>query len=278
MLSKNKIDKRLKKYVKEHLGKGYSKHSVKKVLVNYGYDEFYIDRLLSEHSEQKFVKLYTIFVSLLFIISIFSFNLISINNQAQQITGHATISRNDQGCCAAICQQTSKEECYSAFVENRKCNELEDCKVGCCIDKEGYCLTNYLYGNCIRGYGTSIKKDCNDLVFCNNITDKSYNARLHNIRNNKGAGTSMLEPPADYYGSFFTIKYYLYDKNGVVSVTATIKDAAQIVDSLTLYDDGSHNDGARNDNLYPNNWDSSKISGFNGFKNLNIDIVIKYMD
>lgn len=279
MLSKNKVEKRLKKYVKEHLGKGYTKHAVKKVLAAHGYDEFYIDRLLNEHSEQRFVRLYTIFVPLLLIISVFSFNLISMNGQPQQITGQAvTISRSDEGCCTAICQQTSKEECYSKFVENAKCNGLEDCKVACCIDKEGYCLTNYLYGNCMRGYGTSINRDCNDIVFCRNITDKSYSARLYNIKNAKAVGIPMLEPISGYYGSYFNIRYYLYDKNNVVSVTAIIKDAAQAVDSLALYDDGSHNDGGKNDNLYANNWGSSKASGFSGFKSLKADIVVKYAD
>lgn len=279
MLSKNRIERRLKRYIREHSGKGYSKHAIKKVLAAHGYDEFYIDGLLNEHSEQRFVKLYTILVPLLFVISVFSFSLISANNQAQQVTGHAAaINKSGEGCCTATCQQTSKDECYSKFVESMKCDELEDCKVACCIDKEGYCLTNYLYGNCVRGYGASINRDCSDIVFCRNITDKSYSARLHNIKNTKAMGIPMLEPASGYYGSSFNIRYYLYDKNRVVSVAAVIKDGAQIVDSLALYDDGSHNDAGKNDNLYANNWDSSKISGFSGFKNLNIDIVVKHID
>ena len=68
MLSKNNIDKKLKKYMKEHLSKGYSKHAVKKVLVNHGYDEFYVDGLLKRHSESQIVKKYAIFVFFLFLI------------------------------------------------------------------------------------------------------------------------------------------------------------------------------------------------------------------
>ncbi|MBI2652354.1 hypothetical protein HYX00_02705, partial [Candidatus Woesearchaeota archaeon] len=173
MLSKNKIDKKLRKYIKGHLSKGYSKHAVKHVLVKHGYDESYVNGLLKKHSELEFVKKYAIIVSLIFIILIFPLNLIP-TNQSQKITGYATkISSGNEGCCTSICQQTFKNECYGKFVESRKCDELEDCRVGCCIDKEGYCLTNYLYGNCINSNGTYLNKDCSIVIFCTNVTDKS---------------------------------------------------------------------------------------------------------
>ena len=260
MLSKNNIDKKLKKYMKEHLSKGYSKHAVKKVLVNHGYDEFYVDGLLKRHSESQIVKKYAIFVFFLFLISFFSFNFISIKNQQQQITGYVTtISSSNDGCCTSICQQTSKYECYGKFIEGKKCNELEECNVGCCIDKEGYCLTNYLYGNCISGNSFHINKDCSNIIFCRNLTDKSYTSRQYNIKNKKGAGITTVKPPADYQKSSFNIKYYLYDKTDVLSVAAELRYGENLVDSISLYDDGSHNDGAKDDNLYGNNWLSSKI-------------------
>ena len=53
MLSKNKIDKKLKNYVKEHLSKGYSRPAVKKVLANHGYDESYVDKILKNHSNRQ---------------------------------------------------------------------------------------------------------------------------------------------------------------------------------------------------------------------------------
>lgn len=278
MLSKNNIDKKLKKYMKEHLSKGYSKHAVKKVLVNHGYDEFYVDGLLKRHSESQIVKKYAVFVSLLFLISFFSFNFISIK-QPQQITGYATtISNENEGCCTSVCQQTSKNECYGKFIGNKKCNELDECNVGCCIDKEGYCLTNYLFGNCISGNGFHINRDCSNIIFCRNLTDKSYTSRQYNIKNKKGAGITTVKPPADYQKSSFNIKYYLYDKTDVLSVAAELRDGENLVDSIALYDDGSHNDGAKDDNLYGNNWLSSKIKDFDGFKKLDVDIIITYAD
>ena len=278
MLSKNNIDKKLKDYIKEHLSKGYSKHAIRKVLVNHGYDEFYVDRLLRTHYQLKFVKATSILVSLLFIFSFFSFNFISIK-QPQQITGYVTtISSSNEGCCASICQQTAKNECYGKFAGGKKCSELDDCNVGCCIDKEGYCLTNYLSGNCMNNYGFNINRDCSDIVFCRNITDKSYSSRLYNLKNKNSFGVPASKSTADYYKSFFNIKYYLYDKTNVMSVVAQIKDAGQLVDSITLYDDGFHNDGAKDDNIYGNNWLSSKIKDFDGFKKLDVDIVVKYAD
>ena len=275
MLSEKKVDKKLKGYIKEHLSKGYSKHSVKKVLANHGYDENYIGELIRKHSELQFVKAYSIFVSLLFAISILAFNFMPSNQQ--KITGYATASGNE-GCCTSICQQTSKSECYGKFAAGGKCNELNECNVGCCIDKEGYCLTNYLQGNCVSGYGTNINKDCQDIVFCRNITDKSYASRLYSIAGKKGLGMPAFKPVADYYNSSFNMQYYIYDKTDVLSVRAEIKDNGKIIDSIELYDDGSHNDGAKNDNLYGNNWLSSKIRDFDGFEKLDVDITVKQAD
>lgn len=278
MLSKTKIDKKLELYIREHLSKGYSRKAVKKVLLDYGYDESYVESLLKKHREVQFVKKYALVASLLFLISFSIFNLIPTKSN-QQISGFATVlSTSDEGCCLSVCKQTSKNECYGKFVENKKCDELEDCTVGCCVDKEGYCLQNYLYGNCMNGEGFNIYKDCNDIIFCRNITDKSYWARAYSIKDKKGAGFANVIPIAGYYKSSFNIRYYLYDKKDVISVSANIKDANTIIAAVELYDDGSHNDAAKNDNLYANNWDSSVLDTFLGFKNLQIDINVAFAD
>ena len=277
MLSKNKIDKKLNAYVREHLSKGYPKKAVKKVLVDHGYDETYVDNVIRRYSELQFVKGYAIVVSLLFLISFASFNLLKVDKQ--QVTGFATvISASDEGCCLSVCQQTAKDECYGNFIENKKCEELEECTVGCCIDKEGYCLQNYLYGNCINSKGINIYRDCGDIVFCRNITDKSYWARAYSIKDKKGAGIASVRPVAGYYKSLFNIRYYLYDKTNVISVAADIKDSGKVIDTIELYDDGSHSDGTRNDNLYANNWDSSKLQLFSGFKQMEFDITVTFAD
>lgn len=274
MLPKNKIDKQLRNYIKEHLSKGYTKHAVKKTLVSHGYDENYVDGLLKKHSQIQFIRRYAIVVSLLFVISVFAFNLLPMKSQSK-ITGFAVISTSDEGCCTAICQQTAKQECYGNFIENKKCDELQECTVGCCIDKEGYCLTNYLYSNCIANEGINIYRDCSEIIYCRNLTNTQ--ASKYAILSKAGFGVADVEPIAGYYGSSFAIKFYFYDKLNIASITANIKDSAEAIDAITLYDDGSHNDGASNDNLYANNWLNSKLA-FSGFKNLGIDITIQFAD
>jgi len=221
MLDKNKTDKRLKKYIKVHLSKGYTKRAVKCVLSKHGYDEDYIDGLFKKHSELQFVRLYSIFAPLLFIISVFASNLLQSNNQMHQITGYAAaIGTGNEGCCTSVCHQTARNECYGRFIDGKKCNELDECSVGCCIDKEGYCLTNYLHGNCIGSYGFSINRDCSDIIFCRNLTGKSYASGQYGIMGKKGTGASLQKPEAGYYNSSFKIQYYLYDKANVLHVLA----------------------------------------------------------
>ncbi len=279
MLNKKTVHKKLMNYVKENSSKGYSGHAIKKTLIEHGYDEIYVDGLLRKHTELKFMKGYVVAVFLLFVISVFAFNFFPIKSMQQKITGFAvSTGATEEGCCTSVCRQTSKNECYGSFTENKKCSEIKECDVGCCIDKEGYCLTNYLYGNCISNEGTHVKKECSDIIFCTNITDKSYSARQHSIKNNRAAGIAIVNPSASYYKSSFNIRYYLYDKANVLYVQAAINGAGSLGDLLTLYDDGSHNDGAKNDNLYGNNWRSSGITDFNGFKKLDIDIIVKYTD
>ena len=123
MLSKKKIDKRLRNYIKEHLSKGYSGHAVRHVLVRHGYDEDYVDGLIRRRSELQFIKIYSVFISLIFLVSVFAINLIP--TKSQEITGYA-VSSSIEGCCTSICQQTSKNECYGKFVAGGKCNDLEE--------------------------------------------------------------------------------------------------------------------------------------------------------
>ncbi len=278
MLNKKKIDRKLRTYIRHNLSKGHSRHAVKKVLVSHGYDESYVDGMMRKHQETQFVKKYALAVSAVAILSLFLFNFFPLEGQQQNIVGLATTQGESQGCCIPVCQETSINECYGKLAENKQCSELNECIVGCCIDKEGYCLTNYLYDNCVKGFGKYVKRDCSEIISCRNVTDASYLASLYDPKSKRGAGVLSVHPVADYYGSSFNIKYYLYDKMDVLAVTAVIKDSLNFVEYLVLFDDGSHNDGAANDNVYGNNWLSSKLANFDGFKRMEISIIIKFKD
>jgi len=127
MLTKKRIDNKLKGYIKEHASKGYSKAALKKVLVAHGYDETYVDGLIKKYSQMQFVKTYAVMASLLFIISIFLFNFMPAKKQ-QQITAFATGNNKAEGCCISTCRQELKSSCSGTFIE-KKCSEVEECKV-----------------------------------------------------------------------------------------------------------------------------------------------------
>lgn len=136
MLSKNKIDRKLKEYIKGHLSKGYSKRAVRHVLVCHGYNEPYVDGLLRKHSEIQFVKKYAIIASLVFIISMLSFNILPSEGQ-QKMTGYIiSISSSNEGCCMPLCEQVPRNECYGIFIEDKECSEVKGCDIGYYTYKE----------------------------------------------------------------------------------------------------------------------------------------------
>ena len=128
MLTKKRIDNKLKEYIKKHSRQGYSEAALKKVLIKHGYDEHYVDTLLKKRSEIQFIKAYAVLLSFLFVISIFLFELAPAKKQ-QQITAFVTGSYKVEGCCISTCQQTLKNQCDGKVIENKKCDEIEDCKV-----------------------------------------------------------------------------------------------------------------------------------------------------
>jgi len=81
---------------------------------------------------------------LLIIIAVLSVQLI-INNK-ELIIGKVAYA--NIGCCDLNCQDTSLNNCPNNFNPGKKCNELPQCNIGCCVDFEDYCLDNYLKSNC----------------------------------------------------------------------------------------------------------------------------------
>lgn len=116
MLEKKKIDRKIKKYIRGCLGKGYTKPAVKKSLVSHGYSESYVEGLLRKHSELQFVKAYTLIVALLSITSILLFN-IAQTNQGPEITGYAAAGNSTEQFCASICSPSPATDRHGAFPE-----------------------------------------------------------------------------------------------------------------------------------------------------------------
>ena len=84
------------------------------------------------------------------------------NGPFTSITG--LVVNDDIGCCQLTCQETVRDKCSSNFYPDEECNKLDQCNVGCCIDEEGYCLSNYLKGNCKNMFVQ--KSECNQFPYC----------------------------------------------------------------------------------------------------------------
>ena len=78
MLRKSDIDKKLDKYIRQNLGKGHSKASIKNILVKHGYDESYVEKSIRKQTEISFVNRLSIVTIMLFlaIIAIANFKII----------------------------------------------------------------------------------------------------------------------------------------------------------------------------------------------------------
>ena len=73
---------------------------------------------------------------------------------------------------------------------------------------------------------------------------------------------TTVSPASGSLGTVFTITTQASDISGIGSVIAHIQNPDETdVALVTLYDDGTHNDGAANDGTYGGSWDSSGFPG-----------------
>ncbi len=69
------------------------------------------------------------------------------------------------------------------------------------------------------------------------------------------ASPSQAEP-----GGEVQITAYVWDPDGILSVYASFENPDEVpIDSIALYDDGSHNDGAAGDHIYGNSWTTGSV-------------------
>jgi hypothetical protein len=208
-------------------------------------------------------------VSLLFLV-IFGMALtFHFNEEAPQVTGFA-IEDSGQGCCEDLCTQGSKENCKGKLHPGQACREVERCLIGCCIDKEGYCLQNYLGGNCMNKGGRFISKRCDDVLYCAYGSDKPL------IQKNKISSKKQVPAfvdPRGSHGSYIPL-VFLVSEEGVLRVQGEIQKDGKTIALVELHDDGKHGDGGAEDGLYGNLWDSSVAQVNEGITGLAVNIII----
>ncbi len=243
-----------------------------------------------------------------FIVLILSLGMSFIDKtkRPSSITGMATGSGS--GCCERFCEETTKQKCYEGvFHDATSCDKIDKCNIGCCIDKEGYCLSNYLMSNC-EAYGYKfIKKECPEVPKCviptpsflvrqdtgirvnvdasiQDVFEGASGARLDNGNmvfdpdDPYGLRYVLVEPIAGAKGTLFYIKYVIDEPSEISDVEITLKDNNSTAATLALYDDGNHDDANNEDGIYGNKWDSSSLTGASGLRKISIDAAIVKKD
>lgn len=189
------------------------------------------------------------------------------------ITGFAAMNT---GCCELICQETSRGECSGAFQLGKTCSKIQECNVGCCIDKEGYCLSNYLKGTCEKKeYEFIATNECMQYPMCL-IAQPPESIRGYTgypkVFEFGTRGVAFAEPFSNTRGSPFTMKFYSLDNKTKDIKVKIYSEGFQKI--ISLYDDASHNDGNKNDGLYAGMFDTSFFPMSDGAKKLNFTAII----
>ncbi len=145
--------------------------------------------------------------------------------------------------------------------------EPEPGELFCCITDDGFCLDNYEDKSC---YGEVIEKSCDNILSCDDNISLSGEGNLQIA--------SVAGDPAGFgiEGDSFLISYDLPSAADDTLVIAHIKIDGTLTDSITLYDDGTHDDGARNDKQYANTWRSRNILENQNSAEITWDIEVRY--
>lgn len=184
-----------------------------------------------------------------------------------------TVAANT-GCCDIMCEQTSRNDCQGNFFLGKECTKLDQCNFGCCIEKEGYCLANYLKGVCQRkGYEFIATSECTFYPKC--LIDNKKDIRGYvgypNVFGDFVDGIPSADPIANIKGNPITLRFISFDNNTRDLKVKLQSDKFQKI--MTLYDDGSHNDGNSDDGIYSAIFQSSTYPEFTGIDRINITAI-----
>ncbi len=142
---------------------------------------------------------------------------------------------------------------YEFCNNNKECEEKEiEEQLVCCTTYDGFCLDNYLNSLC---NGNGVEKTCIEITECLNSAQLSRKKHLK-ITSLTGDSSGFGRE-----GDTLLLSSYLPDTTEDTTVKAYIKKDGTRIDSITLYDDGAHNDDIIHDKYYANTWDSGNILG-----------------
>jgi hypothetical protein len=98
--------------------------------------------------------------------------------------------------------------------------------------------------------GDGIDNDCDGLIDFQDSCVTGADTRPPDVIEPK------IEPPDGAIGTIFSITAKVVDSTEVMAVKVKITSPSGAKETVTLYDDGGHNDGRFADNVYGNVWDS----------------------
>ncbi len=188
------------------------------------------------------------------------------------------LDADSEGCCMRFCQESKSVDCPfpGEFAVGKDCSALDACNVGCCMDEDFYCYTNYLKGNCVRNDFTFIRNMCNELWDCVaphpevpytcyagfGAIKSQFECRQADLPN----AMLQVRPPSARANTVFSLTTRIMeDPELVTTVVAKLLDERDtVLGSVVLFDTGEYNDGGPNDGLFGNVWDSKNApSGVN---------------
>ncbi len=180
----------------------------------------------------------------------FSFTL----KPKQQITGNVVLPNH--GCCDLTCTETSFTDCPSNFFHDQEsCFDLDECNIGCCIDDEGYCYTNYAKNYCDREGNDFIQgRECQQYRECLVAPPWPADQGGYMFVDTDGVLSITPTPFSGKINDLFKIESNLMKEQDHVQVRLTTR---YYNDTFRIYDFGLNEDNYANDLTYSGTWDSS---------------------
>lgn len=188
-----------------------------------------------------------------------------------QITGN--VVNDAYGCCETTCTQTNGIECSGdSFHPEKECKDLSQCNVGCCIDAEQNCYTNYLENLCDKEGDIFVGgRECQDFKQCLIAPPAPARQTGFMFQNNDGVLLVEKHPNSGQIGTPFTFEITTAEKEKFVQLEI---NASGNIFTKTAYDDGLGTDKKANDEKYTASWIASFPTDEKGIIPVSLQVLI----
>jgi len=191
-------------------------------------------------------------------------------SNGENITGEAVVS--GQGCCELTCTVTGQSECPTQFHAGMECGDVSECNIGCCIDDEGYCYTNYVKNLCDNEGKTFVgARECGQFKQCLIAPNFPADQQGYLYTNDDGVLSILAEPDSGKIGTLFTIKAVMIEPYSNVKVKISSDNYER---TISMNDRGSGVDENAGDETYTTRWDSLQHPSISEITNITLQILV----